>query len=570
MKQLLFLLLFPCFAMAQYQGNGNQKITLGEQSTADGLVWRGIRADTTSKIVPFSDTSAYIILDTVEKTLWLYKAGQIPKWQQVGGSTLDTATMLLPYWRSGRFSGVLPVANGGTGASVKIFVDTFSNQIVNGLKTYSNIATFNDSIKVQSIRIGLGNNNISSNFSIGSNNLISNTSGDQNTAVGHNVLRDNTTGGRNAGFGTNALRNNISGNSNMAIGVGSLQNCTDCIGNVAIGRESLELTTTNANDNVAIGYSALYNNTTGDRNVAIGSSAGIGIYPDTKANTTGINNIYIGYQSVGSSSGNTNEIIIGGNAIGNGSNSVTIGNSSITKTILNGNVGIGTASPTPGFQLQVTGSNARFAMLNSSGNTTNYSQMAFGNGGGTGQYAEFYRQNDTKRFHIYNDGGDIGLSARYSAAYIYDIYLNTSGNVGIGTTSPTEKLHVVGNARISGLANAANPVNVQVDVNGVLVRTSSIDIKEDVQSLPYGLNEVMLLQPSKFSYIDKYKYGEGYDIGFIAQDVNNVIPEAVGTGIESDIFMDSVKLIPILTKAIQEQQALIKALEQRILILENK
>lgn len=118
MKQLLFLLLFPAFAVAQYQGNANQKITLGEQTTADGLVYRGIRADTTSKIVPFSDTSAYIILDTVEKTLWLYKAGQIPKWQQVGGSTLDTATMLLPYWRSGRFSGVLPVANGGTGADM--------------------------------------------------------------------------------------------------------------------------------------------------------------------------------------------------------------------------------------------------------------------------------------------------------------------------------------------------------------------------------------------------------------------------------------------------------------------
>ena len=148
--------------------------------------------------------------------------------------------------------------------------------------------------------------------------------------------------------------------------------------------------------------------------------------------------------------------------------------------------------------------------------------------------------------------------------------LTEFGEVGIGMTTPSQKLDVDGNARIRGLANAANPVNVQVDVNGVLVRTSSIDIKEDVQNLPYGLNEIMLLQPSKFSYIDKYKYGEGYDIGFIAQDVNNVIPEAVGTGIESDIFIDSVKLIPVLTKAIQEQQALIKALEQRILILENK
>jgi hypothetical protein len=42
MKQLLFLLLFPCLALAQYTGNAGQKITLGEQTTADGLVFRGV------------------------------------------------------------------------------------------------------------------------------------------------------------------------------------------------------------------------------------------------------------------------------------------------------------------------------------------------------------------------------------------------------------------------------------------------------------------------------------------------------------------------------------------------
>jgi hypothetical protein len=38
----------------------------------------------------------------------------------------------------------------------------------------------------------------------------------------------------------------------------------------------------------------------------------------------------------------------------------------------------------------------------------------------------------------------------------------------------------------------------------------------------------------------------------------------------SDIYFDLQKLIPVLTKAIQEQNALIKALEQRIINLENK
>lgn len=188
---------------------------------------------------------------------------------------------------------------------------------------------------------------------------------------------------------------------------------------------------------------------------------------------------------------------------------------------------------------------------------------------------QFYNQNNAYNFQFSTPANTrVWELQNYAGSGVF-IARGVERNFGIrynfaDSAQVTEALTVNGNAKITGLANAANPVNVQVDVNGVLVRTSSIDIKEDVQSLPYGLNEVMLLQPSKFSYIDKYKYGEGYDIGFIAQDVNNIIPEAVGTGIESDIFMDSVKLIPVLTKAIQEQQALIKALEQRILILENK
>jgi len=93
----------PCLALAQYPSNGNQKITLGEQTTADGLIWRGVSSDTT--LTTKSDTAAYFVLDTVNKKLYFYKVSAIPKWNEIsgsGGSTLDTATMLLPYYRSGR------------------------------------------------------------------------------------------------------------------------------------------------------------------------------------------------------------------------------------------------------------------------------------------------------------------------------------------------------------------------------------------------------------------------------------------------------------------------------------
>jgi hypothetical protein len=91
MKQLLplFLFLVPCLALAQYPSNGNQKITLGEQTTADGLIWRGVLADT-GIITPSSDTSAYIILDTVNHRFYNYnRATNV--WSVAGGGTAVTS-----------------------------------------------------------------------------------------------------------------------------------------------------------------------------------------------------------------------------------------------------------------------------------------------------------------------------------------------------------------------------------------------------------------------------------------------------------------------------------------------
>jgi hypothetical protein len=115
MKQLLplFLFLLPCLVLAQYPSNGNQKITLGEQTTADGLIWRGVAAtDTVRK--PSIDTMTYMVLDTTTNIMWHYKKATSNAWLRLNLLPSDTASMLTNYWRSGRFSGTLPVANGGT------------------------------------------------------------------------------------------------------------------------------------------------------------------------------------------------------------------------------------------------------------------------------------------------------------------------------------------------------------------------------------------------------------------------------------------------------------------------
>jgi hypothetical protein len=125
MKQLLsiFLFLLPCLAWAQYPSNGNQKITLGEQTTADGLIYRGVLGDT-ALITPLSDTSAYIILDTVNHRFYNYnRATNV--WSVAGGGTSVTTfsggtTGLTPSTATSgvvTLGGTLAVANGGTGAS---------------------------------------------------------------------------------------------------------------------------------------------------------------------------------------------------------------------------------------------------------------------------------------------------------------------------------------------------------------------------------------------------------------------------------------------------------------------
>ncbi|MDO8524247.1 MAG: hypothetical protein Q7R99_01300 [bacterium] len=165
-----------------------------------------------------------------------------------------------------------------------------------------------------------------------------------NTAVGYRSLYSNTTGYTNTANGVYALYSNTAGDYNTANGMQAL------------------FSNTTGYQNTANGMQALYYNT-GYQNTANGTKAGVYIADGVTANTTSSNSVYEGYNAMAGADGNTNEIVIGASAIGNGSNSVTLGNTSITKTILKGNIGIGTT--TPAYNLEVSSSASTTVMIGS-------------------------------------------------------------------------------------------------------------------------------------------------------------------------------------------------------------
>ena len=112
--------------------------------------------------------------------------------------------------------------------------------------------------------------------------------------------------------------------------------------------------------------------------------------------------------------------------------------------------------------------------------------------------------------------------------------------------------------------------------SGTYTALSDVNKKKDFEDSTVGLAEVMQLQPKKFRMLEDADDAPK-KLGFIAQDVENVIPEAYvedtnedASGVENTfIGLTDRPIIAALTKAIQEQQTIIEDLKTRIETLEN-
>ena len=141
--------------------------------------------------------------------------------------------------------------------------------------------------------------------------------------------------------------------SNVAVGAGSGKEVTTGIGNVYTGFESGFAATT-GNFNVGLGNGALTALTTGGTNVAVGALSGghlttpsstismgySAAYLNTGGSdrTTGNNCVFVGANTKGSANGTTNENVFGYGAEGAGSNTVRLGNTSVTSVTTSGDI----------------------------------------------------------------------------------------------------------------------------------------------------------------------------------------------------------------------------------------
>ncbi len=445
---------------------------------------------------------------------------------------------------------------------------------------------------INNINLGIGpnalknNTNGTSNTAIGSSALSTNISGNYNSAFGSSALQLNTTGNGNSAFGLWTLFSNTTGENNTAVGGIALANNTTGKENTALGGGAM-YSNTDGENNTAVGFNSLYNNTTGNNNTAVG-------YNSMNKNTTGNDNTAQGYLALSENIGgldNTANGVVSLVSNTNGSNNTALGKASLNKN-------------TNGNDNTALGKNAMYSNLSGSFNVANGSQSLFSNTtgfnniaiGGFTLYSNESANNNVaigNRALFSNETGNVNVAIGTGALEssksgytniaiggqaLYNI-IAPNGNVAVGYGALRELQSGANNIGVGDNANVPNANgdsqvrigNTNITYAGIQVAwtvTSDKRWKDQIRPLPYGLNMVTRLNP--VDYIRKNNDKQTKEIGFIAQDVEKVLNELryndQGFLTKDDKGYISLRyndLIPVLTKAIQEQQELINELQAK-------
>lgn len=224
-----------------------------------------------------------------------------------------------------------------------------------------------------------------------------------------------------------------------------------------------------------------------------------------------------------------------------------------------GRVGIGNTPTASALSVTGTGEVAQFVTANTGGIAIDT------NGANTVNPTLYFKKNTLRRWAIFPDatmetGSNAGSNlsvVRYSdaGALLGSVMTidRSNGNVGIATAVPLYTLHVTGTAALS-TGTAWQVVSDQ--------RLKDID-----GNYEYGLNEILKLRTVRYHY----KPGNAMNIpsdkamtGFIAQEVQSVIPDAVRTGPKGYLELNVDPIHWATVNAVQELHGMCKASEEQI------
>ncbi|NPA43053.1 MAG: hypothetical protein GXO27_03375 [Chlorobi bacterium] len=378
-------------------------------------------------------------------------------------------------------------------------------------------------------------------------------------AIGYQALRATTTAEANTAVGSRALKNNT-GIENTAVGAVALFENTSGEYNVAVGGETLQDNTTGSY-NTALGALALSTNVSGERNVAVGHGAGSSTASGGNA-TQVSQSVFLGAESSPQNEDDTNEIVIGYQAEGLGSNTVVIGNDNITTTALKGFVGIGTTAPATALHVvgvvRIQGVRLQITEFDGSDNfwindgTEEGSFLAFRRIGSPGSYT--YEMKTGDPVNLFN--------MAYTNVRIGDLNSNAPRKIDLNDGGWDYALNLPNDGTAEKGKARAYAWDTYSDAR-IKSRLRPIDrvdeIIDGLKPLKYFHHFSQFIKDEKTNQVvgirilDKGE--ERY--GFLAQDLYKVVPELVHKPKNEQTDLWSVNytgLIPILTAAIKKQK----------------
>ena len=464
---------------------------------------------------------------------------------------------------------------------------------------YSNVsvgaeASFNNATGSFVTAVGnraLYNSTSSYMVAVGNDALYSNTSGFSNVAIGYTSSYSNTVGAENVSVGNGSLYNNISGLGNVAVGFHSLYgNNHTGSNNIAIGRNAMysnsagsynvgigedALYSANASQNVAIGYRSLYSTTSGTRNLALGHESmfsnttgsyntALGYY-SLRANTTGINNVAVGYLALDNNSNGYYNTALGSEALSSNlssDNNTAIGNRALWISTGSLNTAVGSG-----------------AMVQ---NTSGYRNNAFG------YYALSDNSTGERNTAMGSNALDSNTTGSYNTAlgnFAFSNGTNYSNSTGIGYDANPNASNTIrlGNASVSTIGGFANWTNVsdgrfktQVKENVMgldfILKLRPVTYKLDMNAVAafYETNKELRISSSEISKAKETQIGFiAQEVATIAKDLNFDFHGVDRPDNEKDHYgIRYAEFVPVLVKAIQEQQEEISALKEKLSKLE--